>query len=308
MIDYPLVCKESNLCSVGQSSPLVSIVIPVFNRCAYIIEALDSALSQEYNNIEIVICDNASTDGTFEICVAYASALRQVTIARHASNIGPVPNWLSCVRLAKGDLIKFLFSDDILLPNCLSAMVDQLTEACGLVYSACFMGPSLTTAQTLYASRWHKDILSRRLALLDYALLRTLPVSPCAALLRKEDVITSLENSLAEPPCLESIQTGAGPDVYLFLDVLLCYTHITRINRPLVFFRSHDDSFTTGKARLSVLRGYKLAFRRFYRRQSLPLYFATFLAPLVQVTQDFLSSFLRLGRSFFGWLGLLASG
>ena len=56
-----------------QEKPLVSICIPVFNGQRFLCQALESLLAQDYENIEVVVLDNISTDDTREICLSYAN-------------------------------------------------------------------------------------------------------------------------------------------------------------------------------------------------------------------------------------------
>lgn len=53
--------------------PLVSIVVPVFNRARYIVDCIQSALGQDYPSLEVVVSDNASTDGSWELCERIAA-------------------------------------------------------------------------------------------------------------------------------------------------------------------------------------------------------------------------------------------
>lgn len=95
--------------------PLVSIVITSYNRGKFIGEAISSALSQEYQNIEVVISDNCSTDNTLDIIKPFESDNR-VKFYRNHVNIGAIQNFRkSLYDLARGDLITFISSDDYLL-------------------------------------------------------------------------------------------------------------------------------------------------------------------------------------------------
>ena len=123
--------------------PKVSILIPVFNRKEYIAECIQSALDQTYTAFEVVVVDNASEDGTWEICQQFAAVDSRVRIFRNESNIGPVRNWIRCAQEAKGALSKILFSDDCLESNCLSEMVSKLADSkIALVYCAARIGKS----------------------------------------------------------------------------------------------------------------------------------------------------------------------
>lgn len=114
-------------------NPLVTVVIPSYNRAQYIAETIESVLGQTYPNIEIIVIDDGSTDNTREIVENYVPRVQYVwqeNAERGASrNHG--------LRLAKGEFISFLDSDDLWLPNKveddLAAFQD--TPEAGVVFS-----------------------------------------------------------------------------------------------------------------------------------------------------------------------------
>ena len=75
------------------SDPLVSVGLPVYNGEDYVAEAIESILAQTYQNFELLINDNASTDRTEAICRAYAAADERVMYARNQTNLGAAANY-----------------------------------------------------------------------------------------------------------------------------------------------------------------------------------------------------------------------
>ncbi|MGD9731207.1 MAG: glycosyltransferase [Desulfamplus sp.] len=94
--------------------PLLSICIPNYNNGKYIDACINSALSQKYTNIEIIVVDDASTDDSLKIIQKYSE---DITIHTNKKNIGQPKNTNKCVELSKGDYIVILHSDDQLLPD-----------------------------------------------------------------------------------------------------------------------------------------------------------------------------------------------
>lgn len=106
--------------------PLVSICIPTFNGGEFITAAMDSAITQTYNNLEIIVSDDASKDDTLEIINSYKDITDiPIYIYNHKPN-GIGANWNNSLKKAKGEYIKFLFQDDLLEPSCISEMVEVL--------------------------------------------------------------------------------------------------------------------------------------------------------------------------------------
>lgn len=99
------------------NSPLVSIVITSYNRAHWIGQAIESALNQDYPNLEIIISDNASTDNSNEIILSYCKDPR-IKYSRNEKNIGMLPNFRKAFfELAKGDYITNISSDDYLIDS-----------------------------------------------------------------------------------------------------------------------------------------------------------------------------------------------
>jgi glycosyltransferase involved in cell wall biosynthesis len=110
----------------------VSIGVPVFNGEEYLAAALDSLLTQTYADFEIVISDNASTDGTREICEDFRKRDRRVRYYRQPRNVGAARNFNSTFDLACGEYFKWHAHDDVcastFLERCIAGL-DAVPEA-----------------------------------------------------------------------------------------------------------------------------------------------------------------------------------
>jgi hypothetical protein len=100
--------------------PEISVGLPVFNGERYLDEAIQSILAQTITDLEVVICDNASTDRTEAICRSYAASDDRVRYVRNPSNIGANCNYNRVARLARGRYFKWMAADDRCLPNFLA--------------------------------------------------------------------------------------------------------------------------------------------------------------------------------------------
>ena len=110
----------------GVSFPLVSIALPVFNGEAYVGDAIRSVLDQTLSDLELIICDNCSTDGTQAICEAARASDPRVRYIRHPRNLGAGPNYDYCFHLARGTYFKWAAHDDLLAPDYLKLAVKAL--------------------------------------------------------------------------------------------------------------------------------------------------------------------------------------
>jgi glycosyltransferase involved in cell wall biosynthesis len=111
----------------GFNKPKVSICIPTFNSENYLREAIESALIQNNQDLEIVIVDNCSTDHTGTLVKDFQKREdRRIRFYKNDRNIGLAGNFNKCLEYAKGEYIKFLCSDDLLLPECIERMAGVL--------------------------------------------------------------------------------------------------------------------------------------------------------------------------------------
>lgn len=106
--------------------PRVSMGLPVYNGENYLAEALDSLLAQTFQDFELIIRDNASTDGTETICREYAERDRRIRYFRNPRNIGAAPNFNLVFRQARGEYFKWCAHDDVCAPEFLTRCVDVL--------------------------------------------------------------------------------------------------------------------------------------------------------------------------------------
>lgn len=103
--------------------PLISVCVPIYNGAAYLAACLDSILAQTLRTFEVLIVDDGSTDDSLAIADAYAARDTRVRVERNARNLGLTGNWAQCIRLARGEWIKFVFQDDLIEPDCLQRMM-----------------------------------------------------------------------------------------------------------------------------------------------------------------------------------------
>ncbi len=110
------------------SSPLVSIGLPVFNGSNFIEAAIESILSQSYSNLELIICDNASTDETVALCKRFVEKDPRVEYFRQEKNLGATRNFNSTFEKTRGKYFKWASHDDLLGPNYIADCVNFLEQ------------------------------------------------------------------------------------------------------------------------------------------------------------------------------------
>jgi glycosyltransferase involved in cell wall biosynthesis len=110
------------------ATPRLSLGLPVYNGENYLGESLDSLLGQSYEDFELIISDNASTDGTADICRSYAKQDSRIRYVRQPRNIGSAPNHNFVIGQARGELFKHASHDDLYARKLLELCVAALDE------------------------------------------------------------------------------------------------------------------------------------------------------------------------------------
>lgn len=222
-------------------NPLISVLIPTYNRADYLGEALDSALAQDYPNLEVIVHDDASTDNTPQLLKSYHDP--RLRVIRTRTNHGMLGGWNYIVKQAHGEYLKFLASDDLLSPNCVSELV-----AAALANP----GASLVTCRRRFINERGKTLKTVGFAGRDKTV---------AGPEHAHWVLTTLrENKIGEPSAVlypRAIVKKSGqydPTFSQFADFeywirLLEFGPLVYINQSLCSFRQHEGSSTTASQR-----------------------------------------------------------
>jgi glycosyltransferase involved in cell wall biosynthesis len=109
-------------------APRLTIGLPVYNGEKYIAESLEALLGQTFTEFELVISDNASTDGTADVCRDYERRDSRVRYFRQPRNVGLAPNHNAVVEQARGELFKWASNDDLYARDLIERCVDALDK------------------------------------------------------------------------------------------------------------------------------------------------------------------------------------
>ncbi len=107
-------------------TPRVSVGVPVYNGERYLASALDSLVGQTYEDFELVVCDNASTDRTSEIARSYAAKDKRVRYVRNERNLGAAGNYRRTFELSSAEYFRWAPADDRSAPELLARCVEVL--------------------------------------------------------------------------------------------------------------------------------------------------------------------------------------
>ncbi|WP_026082706.1 glycosyltransferase family 2 protein [Mastigocladopsis repens] len=148
------------------NQPLVSVIIPTYNRSNYLKEAITSAVNQTYKNIEIIVSDDASSDNPQEIVESFQDP--RIRFRRNPKNVGISLNVISAFQQARGKYVASLNDDDIWNKDLLEKLVPQLDANPNLViafsdhYIMDSDGKIDDAATEENTQRWKRDQLTQR--------------------------------------------------------------------------------------------------------------------------------------------------
>lgn len=275
--------------------PTVSIALPVFNGAETVGPVIESALSQDHPDLELVISDNASTDDTESVCRAYARADARVVYLRHPRNVGLLNNFASAAAATRGRFVRWIGDADSLVPDYVTRTVAAFDDDPRRV---------LVTTQIAYvdgdgavelSSEYDPSALSSPDPLVRFSGLLCLLTSgfvlldPLYAMMRREVTAMPRRNILREDEVFAARLALAGPwghvaaplatrqrsevsnrAVARLLAVPAWHQHVmdVRQSRELLYWidRSALDPAQRRRARAEVLRLYARRKRNLARR------------------------------------------
>ncbi|HMI99787.1 MAG TPA: glycosyltransferase [Gaiellaceae bacterium] len=210
--------------------PLVSVIMPAYNGVELVAESIESVLAQTYDPIELVVVDDASTDGTPDVVAQYAERHPdRVRLEQKSSRLGPCRRRNDALDLARGELVAWLDQDDLWLPEKTERQVEVLLARpeVGLVYSG-YEAFDSESGETL---SWRDRESEAEGDVLVPLFVRGCFVASLTALFRR-DVLARRHLRLRET------DFSFGDDYYLWLALSLDW-QVARLDEVLARYRRH---------------------------------------------------------------------
>jgi len=210
---------------ISSHLPLVSVLLPVYNAATYLSAALQSIVQQTYPNLEIIIIDDCSTDGSMDIIRSYLEN-ENVKLIQHPQNKGVVASLNEGLKLAKGEYIARMDADDIAFPTRIAKQVAYLQK-----HPTCYL---LGTGMIAFANNkivryWMPPEKHEKL---NIKKLFNAPFAHPTVMIRRK-VFVQLKGYSADYPVIE--------DYKLWLDIM--EQHKTaNLQEPLLFYRKHANN------------------------------------------------------------------
>jgi len=218
--------------SESTGEPLVSVVIPTYNRWPMVCESIDSALAQDYPALEVIVVDDGSSDGTAgELPKHYAAEQRMRYVGQE--NAGPAAARNTGIRQARGKYVAFLDSDDLWLAGKTQAQVDALERGAefAAAYGICLLAGAdgKPTGEVLgNTDRGRSGDNFERV-------LRLNPMQTSAVMVRRDLLAGAVG-------CFDEAMLSAQ-DVDLWLRITMSHP-VAFVSQPLALLREHGGRWT----------------------------------------------------------------
>jgi len=218
-------------------NPKVSIIIPTYNRANYLEQAINSVLAQTFQDYELVVLDNASTDNTSEVVRKFRDERFQYI--KNEINIGPINNFNKGLKVARGDFVIIFHDDDIMAPELVEEEVKILNENEDVVLVASnveLIDEKGKTIQNKLLSI-DQDIIFEKYEYIVKRLKNDI-LLPCPSVMLRKNFL-DVNNLIFES------EKGPAADTYLWFKINLSDKLLYLVSRPLLKYRIHSgqDSF-----------------------------------------------------------------
>ena len=223
------------------SSPVISIITPVYNSGKYVDATINSVLCQTYQNWELLLVDDCSTDNSFEIISNYAQLDARIRVFRNISNSKAYETRNCALRNAKGSFIAFLDSDDIWHPSKLQVQLEFMkTNNYSFTYTAFarFVGSPIITDKII-------DVVHK----VSYNYLLGNSVIATSSVMIDKNITGYFE-----------MQNVYYDDFVLWLELLKKVPHAYCLNEVFLYYRISVNSLSNNKFR-SALKVYQIFVR-----------------------------------------------
>ena len=231
-----------------ENYPLVSVIVPNYNHAKYLDERIQSILNQTYQNFELIILDDYSSDNSIEVINKYKSNPHLIDVIVNEENSGKVfSQWQKGINIAKGEFVWIAESDDKCKPDLLEKLVSEFIEDSNLVlsFSRTVMFDDKGYESISYGAITHTNIerMSGGVFISKYMVEGCYVTNASSALFKKSAAV-SIDRQYAD-------YKGAG-DRLFWIEIAEC-GNVAIINEPLNYCRRHGDNITSSNQLYGIL-------------------------------------------------------
>jgi glycosyltransferase involved in cell wall biosynthesis len=255
----------------------ISVLIPTYNRKVELEKAIRSILKNNFNDMEVIVYDNCSDDGTKEMVKNYESSKIDVIYYRQKENVGPLNNWRSAINVSKGKYIHWLWSDDWVEDDFYKLMYEAVNQESTDIVFCGVKTVSFEDNWEKHTFTYNKINIPSMKFLKEYIKGFKYPLSPAACLL-KRDHCSSILNSFIVPDTknINVNDYGTGYDALMIMECIFNSTNIALVNKQLVNFRFHNNSISVSESGLGNQTRYAHSRLSWVKKNNLGLWCARY--------------------------------
>jgi glycosyltransferase involved in cell wall biosynthesis len=212
-------------------NPLISVILPVYNAEKFLEESINSILGQTYTNLEVIIINDGSTDGSQSIINSYSDD--RIVCIQQQQNKGLIASLNNAIHIAKGDFIVRMDADDIAFKNRIQLQVQYLIENPSIAIVAAhaiFFEEDINKP----IANWELDLVTNTPEEIKKALIWENCIIHSSVCMRKE-----IAKSLLYDPAQKNYE-----DYDFWLRAIANHLNIAKINEPLLYYRVQSNSIT----------------------------------------------------------------
>jgi len=233
------------------NSPLVSVLIPTFNRAEEIRKTLQSVIDNKFSNLEIIVFDNQSTDDTKRIVENFSKNSKQLKYFCQPKNLGPLENWKSALNVAKGKYVHWLWSDDWVENDFYLKMTERLEKDSSTIAFCSVKTVNLEENWEKITYSYLDGVYDSKHFLKKYIKGFKYPVSPAACILLTKDCKNILNNFYVyDTNNIKVNMYGTGYDALMIMESIYKAQNISLLNDQLINFRNHQKSISVAESGL----------------------------------------------------------
>ena len=218
------------------NTPLVSVIMPVYNFEQFISNSTASILNQSYTNFEFIIIDDASTDGTFNKLLEFKRKDKRIILIKNKKNEGVTKSLNKALKIAKGKYIIRMDADDWSYPDRIKLQVEAMEKNPDVVVSGSYIEVCNSELKTKNLRKYHLDDDSIRKHIFRYS-----PFAHPATIWNAKVLKENLYN--------EVIIVSQDYELYFRVGKMGKFMNL---NKPLLKLRMHNDSVSAIKSSLQL--------------------------------------------------------
>lgn len=238
-----MMLKSRQNITMSDKKPLVSIIVPNYNHAAYLEKRLDSIFIQTFDDYEVIVLDDASTDNSCNVIARYQDSAKLKTIVNDVNSGNTFKQWNLGVNNAGGDYVWVAESDDFANPELLDTLVKVLNDNQNVGIGYCqsyyvdendeILGSHLNDLLKLDQTLWRRPFILSGKYLLEKYMVSLNVIPNASAVIFRKDIFQGIGGAV------ENMQLCGD---WMTWSKILLNTDVAFVSKPMNYFRIHNST------------------------------------------------------------------